>query len=47
MTDTALYTNRLWYYLVLDKTILAFTPKRYYQVSVNCNEDFCNKYAYL
>ena len=47
MTGTALHTNEILQYFVLDKIVTPFTAKKYYSVCVNFNVDFCNKYAFL
>ena len=47
MTGTALHTNEIFQYLVLDKIVIAFTAKNTLFRLCYFNVDFCNKYAYL
>ena len=47
MTGTALHTNEIVQYFVLDKIIIAFTAKNTLLSLCYFNWDFCNKYAYL
>ena len=45
MTYTALHTNEILQYLVLDKIVIAVTANLF--LCHYFNMDFCNKYAYL
>ena len=48
MTGTALHTNEIFQYLVLDKIVIAFTAKNTLLSLCYFNVDFCKKkYAYL
>ena len=47
MTGTALHTNEIFQYLVLDKIVIAFTAKNTLFSLCYFNVDLCNKYAYL
>ena len=47
MTGTALHTNAILQYLVLDKIVIVFTAKNTLFSLCYFNVDFYNKYAYL
>ena len=44
MTGTAIHTNEIFQYLVLDKIVIAFTAKNTLFSLCYINVDFCNKY---